>query len=424
MAKTKNTEITNVSLVSSDPNVPKPRLTKLVVKNFRCVGAIPVSIDLNDIVVLVGANNVGKSSILKAYEIVMSHGSNKCKLELDDFPNNKIDPENLPEIELHTIVYDNNPGQKWITILENGERLVKERWLWTNIGDPKREGWDTEANHWSSQVPWGAPHVANSRRPEPHRVNAFDSPEEQAKEIKKLLMQALNDRIKYLKTANQGEENEYYQLLGKVKELQKTIVADSQGHIDAVNNELTSHFEKVFPNYRIDFDARPEDNLENAINWFKADSQLLMGPADGYKSTIEKQGSGARRTLLWTALKFISENNQKGKEEASVRPHLLLIDEPEICLHPNAIREACKVLYDLPKTGSWQVMVTTHSPVFIDFYRDNTTIVKVEKKTDGTIQGTTVFRPDKVILDDDDKKNLKLLNHVTLMSQNFSLVAR
>jgi putative ATP-dependent endonuclease of OLD family len=60
--------------------------------------------------------------------------------------------------------------------------------------------------------------------------------------------------------------------------------------------------------------------------------------------------------------------------------------------------------------GNWQVMVTTHSPIFIEFSRDNTTIVKVEKIADGSIQGTTVFRPDKVKLDEDDKKNLKLLN--------------
>ncbi len=407
MAKTKAT----VSLISDDPEIQKPRLTKLIVKNFRCIGPTPVSIDLNDIVVLVGANNVGKSSILKAYELAMSQGSNKGKLKIEDFPNNKIDQNNLPEIELHTIVYDNSPGEKWITVLPNDERLVKERWIWANEGDPKREGWDAENNNWSDQVPWGAPNVANSRRPEPHKVDAFDPPEEQATAIKDLLMKAVNDRVKNLKGANQEEEeNEYHQLIGKVKELQKKIVADSQEQIDAVNIELSQQFEKVFPNYKIDFDAKPEDNLDKTINLFKADPQLLMGPVDGYLSTIERQGSGARRTLLWTALKFISENNQKGKDKATVRPHLLLIDEPEICLHPNAIRDACSVLYDLPNTGNWQVMVTTHSPIFIDFSRDNTTIVKVEKTAAGSIQGTTVFRPETTQLDADDKRNLKLLN--------------
>jgi putative ATP-dependent endonuclease of OLD family len=410
MAKTKTTTET-VSLISDNPEVQKPRLTKLIVKNFRCIGSTPVSIDLNDIVVLVGANNVGKSSILKAYELAMSQGSGKGKVKIDDFPNNKIDPDNLPEIELHTILFDNTPGERWITVLPNGERLVKERWIWTNEGDPKREGWDTVLGSWSDQVPWGAPNVANSRRPEPHRVDAFDPPEDQATAIKDLLMKAVNDRVKNLKGADKDlGENEYHQLLGKVKELQKKIVADSQEQIDAVNVELSLQFEKVFPNYKIDFDAKPEDNLDKTINLFKADPQLLMGPKGGYLSTVERQGSGARRTLLWTALKFISENNQKGKDESNIRPHLLLIDEPEICLHPNAIRDACTVLYDLPNSGNWQVMVTTHSPVFVDFSRDNTTIIKVEKNSEGSIQGTTVFRPDTAKLDEDDKRNLKLLN--------------
>lgn len=413
MSKTKKVD-SIVSLISENPNIKKPRLTKLIIKNYRCIGSEPVEIELDDVVVLVGANNVGKSTILKAYELVMSHGSARANLTLEDFPNKEIDTKNLPEIELHTIVYDNSPGERWIEILENGEKLIKERWVWYGEGMPKREGWDVDTNLWSENVPWGAPNVANARRPEPHRVDAFDSPEEQAKAIKNLLMQALNERVKNLKADNneveQGE-NDYKKLISQVKELQKKIVAESQEQIDKVNQELSGLISKVFPNYKIDFDAKPENDLDKVINLFKADSELLMGPEDGFLSSVDRQGSGARRTLLWTAIKFISENNQKGnKEGLIVRPHLLLIDEPEICLHPNAIREACNVLYDLPTTGNWQVMVTTHSPIFIDFSKDNTTIVKVEKIKNGQTKGTTVFRPEKVQLDDDDKRNLKLLN--------------
>jgi putative ATP-dependent endonuclease of the OLD family len=409
MAKTK-TVVSESTLESSDPSVKKPRLTKLIIRNYRCIGSTPVEIDLNDIVVLVGANNVGKSSILKAYELAMSQGSGKSELKLEDFPNNVIDENQLPEIELHTIVYDNSPGEKWIQTLENGEFLVRERWIWHGEGKPKREGFDVEKGAWSTQVPWGAPNVANSRRPEPHRVDAFASPEDQAKEIKSLLMQALTERVKNLKSNT--EENDYKKLINQARELQKNIVKESKEEIDKVNNELSNLIAKVFPNYKIDFDARPEDDLDKTINLFKAEAQLLMGPSDGYLSTIDRQGSGARRTLLWTAIKFIAENNSKKKNEVigNQRPHLLLLDEPEICLHPNAIREACNVLYSLPESGNWQVMVTTHSPIFIDFSKDNTTIIKVEKMENGIVTGTTVFRPDKVKLDDDDKRNLKLLN--------------
>ncbi|MBF4270435.1 DUF2813 domain-containing protein, partial [Vibrio anguillarum] len=55
--------------------VPRPRLRKLTIKNFRCIGSTPVEIELDEIVVLVGPNNVGKSSILRAYEVAMEEAS-------------------------------------------------------------------------------------------------------------------------------------------------------------------------------------------------------------------------------------------------------------------------------------------------------------------------------------------------------------
>jgi putative ATP-dependent endonuclease of OLD family len=86
------------------------------------------------------------------------------------------------------------------------------------------------------------------------------------------------------------------------------------------------------------------------------------------------------------------------------------LDEPEICLHPTAIRDARKVLYDLPKTKNWQVMVTTHSPIFIDLSYDNTTIIRVDRNTNDEVQSTTLYRPERVKLSLDEKENLKLLN--------------
>src|SRR3990170_5417973 len=103
--KPKTIEQENVILLG-----PRPRLIKLIIKNFRCIGSTPVTIDLDDIVVLVGPNNVGKSSVLKAYEVIMSEGSSAGHLAIEDFPSGKVDPDALPEIELHTVVYDSSPG--------------------------------------------------------------------------------------------------------------------------------------------------------------------------------------------------------------------------------------------------------------------------------------------------------------------------
>lgn len=177
-----------ISLLPENESIPRPRLSKLIIKNFRTIGKIPVEIFLDDIVVLVGANNVGKSSILRAYEIAMSTGSKAGYLAIDDFPNNIVDPENLPEIEVHTIISENKPGEQWIKVLPNGEMLIREKWTWSSPGvEPKRQGFDVIANDWADKVPWGAPNIANAYRPKVHRIDAFASPEAQESEITGLL---------------------------------------------------------------------------------------------------------------------------------------------------------------------------------------------------------------------------------------------
>ncbi|KWX71973.1 ATP-dependent nuclease [Paenibacillus jilunlii] len=390
----------------------RPKLRKMIIRNFRCIGSKPVFIDLDDIVVLVGPNNVGKSSILKAYEMVMNHGSKKCLLTDSDFPNGCVHTIDLPQIELHTIVNgDSSPALRWVEKIE-GQAIVRERWTWHSVNtEPKRQGYDVQKQAWDEQVPWGAPGVAQSKRPQPHMVEAFAHPQDLEKQVLDLLNAIIKDRIKNVQSLPDTEDelSDYARLLRQITVLRKKILDDSMSEIQTIESDLSSAISEIFPGYVVKFDPRAEDDIENDLSLFKSSSKLLMGPGQGYQGAIDKQGSGARRTLLWSALRLIVQNGA-GKKTDTGRPHVLLLDEPELCLHPNAVREACRVLYDLPRQGNWQVMLTTHSPAFIDLSRNNTTIVRVERSVQGDIFGTTVFRPEKAQLDDDDRERLKLLN--------------
>lgn len=386
------------------------KLRKLIITNLGCIGSTPVAIDLDDIVVLVGKNNTGKSTILRAYEVLFA--TTKPTLTLDDFPNGKVDPDHLPTVELHTKANGNPPGNRWIGVID-GENIVRERWSWTQPGEAKRQGFDVTTNDWSENVPWGAPNVANSRRPRPHRIHAFGSPEEQTQAVVKLLLTTLQSAVKSLPekvTDETGAETptDYGNLLKSLAIVQKSVVEQAQAQIDHAQEYLTGLIQNVFRGYCIKFDAQAEEDLTTCLNFFKPGAVLRMGPDNGHLSVAEKQGSGARRTLMWAALKYAAE---KKADDGGTRPNLLLMDEPELCLHPNAIREACNVLYNLPAGGNWQVMVTTHSPAFIDLSRDNTTVVLVERDTAGhIIRGTTVFRPSNANLSADEKEELKMLN--------------
>jgi Predicted ATP-dependent endonuclease of the OLD family len=397
-----------ISLIPENVDIPRPRLCKLIIKNFRTIGNNPVEIDLDEIVVLVGANNCGKSSILRAYEVAMSTGSTAGKLQLDDFPNNIVEPNALPEIELHTIISENKPGDRWIKYLSSGEMLIREKWTWSSPNtDPKRQGFDVLINNWSEEVPWGAANVANAYRPKPHRIDAFSSPENQANEITKLLSELIKDKLKAIKSpGNNTEKTDYELLIEDIATFQKNVSSSIKEDVEKIEDNISEYLGEVFQNYVIKLDAKPETNIDKTYTPFKEAPDLYMGREGGYMSKVSAQGSGARRTLLWTALKYISENGNDRTE----RPHVLLLDEPELCLHPSAIRDARKVLYDLPKTRNWQVMVTTHSPIFIDLSYDNTTIIRVDKDLNDEVQSTTLYRPDRLELSSDDKENLKLLN--------------
>jgi putative ATP-dependent endonuclease of OLD family len=288
--------------------------------------------------------------------------------------------------------------------------MIRERWLWPQIGKPIRQGFDREQDSWVDEVPWGAAGVAQSRRPEPHRVNAFDAPESQTKQVVDILKTILNNRVEDFKTTDDGHgggKTEYEKLLDNVKNIQERLLKQSEAEIKAIEKQLTEYVGSVFTDYEVKFDAKSDEVVSDNVDFFKANPTLLMGPKGGYLSAVADQGSGAKRTILWSALRIATDT----KSKKSSRPHILLIDEPEICLHPNAIREACNVLYSLPQTANWQVMITTHSPQFIDLSKDNTTIIRVEKDERGVnIKGTTLYRPSEISLSPDDKENMKMLN--------------
>src|SRR5690606_16199969 len=96
------------------------------------------------------------------------------------------------------------------------------------------------------------------------------------------------------------------------------------------------------------------------------------------------------------------------ENQLSLPGYMLLIDEPEIALHPNGIRAASKYLYDLSKDNSWQIMLTTHSPLFVNPFEDNTTIVRLSRN-EGSPSPKT-YKSETISFSEDEKQQLTLLN--------------
>lgn len=397
-----------------------PKINKLIIKNFGCIGSTPIELDINKIVVLVGANNSGKSTILRAFEVV----TESSKLTIEDF-HNKQSIGGQPEIQLHSIVTDDNkPGDEWCQPLGDGNFLVRERWQWEGVNvEPLRSGYNINLNRWSDKkdkekMPWGFNSVARARRPKPHRVNTFDNPIDQSKAIVSLLKSLLDDNIKALKESDDDELTRYEKILKGLLELKQDGKEGQKNRIEELENQANSILDKIFPNNKIFFSTSDNDTPVT-VELLGDEFTVQMGSAGCEPFPLEKQGSGTQRTALWAILKLLADQGYKahptGKKGhhiklGEVTAHVLLLDEPEVSLHPKAVQSARDVLYSLPSSDNWQVMITTHSPSFIDLTKDHTTIIRVEKNKNNQIEATTLFRPDLAQLDEDDKENLKLMN--------------
>ncbi|WP_368301724.1 ATP-dependent nuclease [Kluyvera sichuanensis] len=401
-----------------EKNTPAiPRIMKLHIKNFGCFDEKGVSVDINKIVVIVGENNIGKSTILRAFEVVTTSG----KLTLEDFHDRN--DANKPEIIIHSLVVKaNKPGDEWCIATENkNEWEVQEKWVWEKVNiAPTRYGWlkdpaSKDGYRWANdndkeKCPWGASNVAKSKRPDPHRINTFDSPSEQEKKTLGLL-DALIDTYIDLLLSNENNEKDAIKFkkdIEKIKEYKGAITESQKKTTDMIEEEVNKVISNVFKDHK--FYIKRNDDFIRAL--FKNNYLIEVG-SDECSYPLSKQGSGTQRTVLWSILKTLTDKkallDKKTKPASKNISNILLIDEPELSLHPTAAANVRDVLYNLANTDGWQVMITTHSPEFIDLSKDHTTIIRVERK-DGDIKASTLFSPEKAKLDGTDKERLKLEN--------------
>ena len=105
------------------------RLAGLVIKNYKRIGDYECEIRIDEIVVLIGQNNAGKSTVLDAYEAYASSGK-----ALDESHFNNGDTSKPVEI---TGIFDQltpedekTISNKWNHTDTDFGLCIKVRWIW------------------------------------------------------------------------------------------------------------------------------------------------------------------------------------------------------------------------------------------------------------------------------------------------------
>ncbi|EJS68620.1 AAA family ATPase [Bacillus cereus] len=109
---------------------------------------------------------------------------------------------------------------------------------------------------------------------------------------------------------------------------------------------------------------------------------------------IENQGTGVIRSAAFAMLRY--RNMREYAQTA--RSLIIAFEEPEIYLHPNAAHQLRDTIYELAGTPNNQIICTTHSPFMIDLSKKSAQVLNHFSGTKDTIiKGTHTYEIERVL---------------------------
>lgn len=448
----------------------RSKLVRMTVRNIGCVGAEGLDIELDNVVCVVGKNNAGKSTLLRAYEL--ANGSASFAPSQDRHQHAPADQPSEILLEVHIPDGIGNVDARW-KIDRDGLRIVRSRWQWSAPDYQRvRTTWDPQGGE-AGRGDWakdgkagGADPVFSSRLPRPLRIGSLDDAE---KTEEMLLTLALTPLISSLEKERTNAESALSRAIARVTGQIDELSNAHELHFNSIAGMITTGFQGVFPKMDVRLNIAASPLVPKISDLVKSGSSIRI--KDGQTDTIlRQQGTGARRALFWAMLqvhneltrdkeireeyrkkltsKVKDEEKKSGKkiteeekreiqaavddlqaklavhdagapipdspDDPALPGYLLLIDEPENALHPMAARAAQRHLYKLAESPDWQVMMTTHSPYFINPFEDHTTIVRLERAADeeGGLVSPRTYRSDLIEFEGDEKQRLQALQHI------------
>jgi putative ATP-dependent endonuclease of the OLD family len=367
------------------------KITQITIKNFRAYRQETV-ITFEDLTVLIGKNDIGKSTVLEALDIFFGNRSldfgdkNISAAENEnivigvafkDFPETIIIDETVPtsledeyllnqagNLEIHkeykfgskvtnqTYLISNHPtNEKLADLLTLKITELKKRAADLEIDKTLYDG--RKSSEIREQIRFAIPEKT-------FEVRRIKIDEEGLKNIWEKLNSILpifalfqSDRPNSdkdseiqdpMKIATREVLKELEPQLGEIKEkIEKRIEEIAQLTVEKVaemNKEIATNLKPFFP---------------KEIKWDTLFSPILT--SDGVP--LAKRGSGVRRLVLINFFRAEAERKMKDKNATSV---IYAIEEPETSQHPNWQKELIKALLSLSNTPNTQVIMTTHSP--------------------------------------------------------------
>ena len=335
------------------------QITFLQVKNFKSIKNLWIK-DVENCLILVGKNNTGKTVVLDAIRAVTGNYKvketdfNERKQNIEISMTLEISEEDLRQFHKYGLVshyknYDSwlQDFQKKIPCYENGR--LRFTCTINQNGTIRYDDGKSKDNDYIIEVLPKVHFIDTARKLKSFQEDFFLL--RQAKEL-----QQLKSNTCIFDASRKC--NQCFQCIGLINQktpeemtLRETALLLEQKMYQL---DLETLSEKVNDNYRKN-GGMEEISYKINCNW----DQMLSVKVEasrketGHSTQVEHLGNGMRSIYMLSLLETYIEEEQK-------IPSIIIVEYPELFLHPSLQKSASKILYKLSKKN--QVIFTTHSP--------------------------------------------------------------
>lgn len=338
------------------------KIKAITIHNFRSIKES--KFDPYDYTVLVGANNSGKSNTMTALRIFYE---DEVKFnDKTDFPKFETkDNESWIEIEylLTNDEFNNlkeeykNPGN----ILKVRKYLKSEDKNRVKANQSNIYGYENEIL--SENLFYGAKNISQAKLGSVIYIPEVAKTDDTLKltgpsPLRDVITFVMNKVVKISESF--GDLNKAFEEFNsKFKE-----EASKDGFsLSKLRKEINDNLKEWEVEFNLNINpVRPEDIIKNLVSHYAIDKNLDKA------IDVKYLGQGLQRHLIYTLLKLSSQYTEKKvyeKKEFSPELTLILFEEPEAFLHPGQQEFLNASLKSLSSEKGQQIIVSTHSPIFV-----------------------------------------------------------
>ncbi len=337
------------------------RISKLVALNYRSCRSTKV--DLEPYTPIVGYNNAGKSNIISALEWFIAPKS----LKSGDFWNTAapvVVQATVEGIDAGVLSGMDATHRSRIQpfLTPSGTMTLRRRCpspgasvnqCKLEIRDPSVTS-DTDPEAWKVN-PTGISAGLKALFPTPILIGAMEN--------------AVEDAGKYKTSTTIGR---------LISEIMDSVASSQAAQFTSVLNDLKQHLDSEGSTRAPELVQFDSDASRAVTDFFPGLSVRIHIPTpevedlfkqgtirvyeSGNRRELDTMGHGAQRSIQMALIRVLAERQQAAG--TSGKQTLLLIDEPELYLHPQGIERIGEALEVLSRTG-YQVVFSTHSPVLV-----------------------------------------------------------